>query len=283
MNRLRKVIDLLIHYFIFDYMKHLTFLGIFIFLFVESSCNKEKAYCVELESGLKCANEESFVVSSGKYYFKNNTPHLWAGDEMDTHFNVKDWETLDPCYLKYGLGREYFKALTAPQFTLLENVQENYPDQEQAIIIQTQEGEKIYPLSLLFKHELINDVVDGNPVMIVFCFLADLVSVYNRNYCNNTLTFAVSGYTYRDLQISNGLESFVLWDRDTESLWWPIIDEGVTGKFKDEKMTKYDHDKWEVLRWHEIIEMYPNGKVLVANQEMEIPSQFPDNTITGCN
>ena len=65
-----------------------------------------------------------------------------------------------------------------------------------------------------------------------YCVLADLGAVYSRNYNSKELTFALSGYTYYDKNIWNGLDGFVLWDRETESLWWPLVGKAVSGKLK---------------------------------------------------
>ena len=62
------------------------------------------------------------------------------------------------------------------------------------------EGEhspKVYSIALLTRHEIINDTIDGNPYMVGYCVLADLAAVYTRIYCDTTLTFGVSGYTYK--------------------------------------------------------------------------------------
>ena len=125
------------------------------------------------------------------------------------------------------------------------------------------------------KHELVNDDVNGVPIMIVYCFLADLTAVYSRRYCGQELTFGVSGYTYLDEDIADALESFVLWDRDTESLWWPITEKSVSGMFRGESMERYDESKWEEMRWGEVKENYPSAVVMKDNQTMETPINWP--------
>ena len=59
--------------------------------------------------------------------------------------------------------------------------------------------------------------------LAAYCILADLGAVYDRNLDGHTFTFSVSGYTYADRKVWGGMDAFLLWDRDTESLWWPPI------------------------------------------------------------
>lgn len=213
---------------------------------------------------------DAHVVTSDLYYTSEDEQFLWAGEDSTTHFNITNW-TLNACNLYYGLGREHFKALITPKFDQFLDVKDNIPDNDKVVVVQSGETVKAYPYSILVQHEAVNDVVDGQPIMVVYCFLADLTVVYSRRYCNRTLTFGVSGYTYADRNIRDGLESFVLWDRDSESLWWPIIDKGVSGAFKNRNMIKYSSSKWEVIRWSEFKEKYDNGLILQRGQTMTPP------------
>ena len=204
----------------------------------------------------------SSVTDQGKYYTAGGQEFLWAGDDPRTHFNITGW-ILDPCHLYYGLGREHFEVPITPKFMPLAEAYGDYEDVEKVILLRGNEGVKVYPYKNIVVPEMTNDIIDGQPIMIVYCFLADLAAVYTRKYNNRTLTFGVSGYTYSDPQISGGLESFVLWDRETESLWWPIIDKGVSGVYQESAMIKHDQSKWEVARWGDVKNTYPDANVFI--------------------
>jgi hypothetical protein len=108
--------------------------------------------------------------------------------------------------------------------------------------------------------------------------LADLAVVYDPTYCNQSFTFAVSGYTYLDQNIQGGLESFVLWDRDTESLWWPIIDKAISGPMKGHGM-RYSNDlDWEIMRMYEVEKEFPKAEILKRGQKIEIPVNWPSKS-----
>lgn len=208
---------------------------------------------------------ENDVAASGLYYEINGSKFLWAGEDSSSHFKV-DNLTLNLCHFKKGLGRETLYAPTQPDYELLKNTTENYPDTSLAVIIDYNSTVKVYPYQVLRRYETVNESIDGEPVAIVYCFLADLSAVYSRKYCGKTLTFAVSGYTYSDPLAYEGKESFVLWDRNSESLWWPINDRGVSGAFVDEPMIKYQLGKWGVSNIGDIKARYPDAWVISSSQ-----------------
>ena len=204
---------------------------------------------------------------------------LYGGQDSSTHFKVSGF-TLDICKLKNGLGREHFNALRNPKFDQIADRYDEFQDQDRMVVLKDGETVKIYPLKTLRVHELVNDQINGNPVMVVYCFLAELAAVYDRTYCSNIYTFGVSGYTYSDPNIENGLESFVLWDRDTESLWWPINDQGISGNAINRRLKRHNSNQWEEKRWSEIKDLYPNALIIKHNQHEPPPTSW--NILDGC-
>ncbi len=133
---------------------------------------------------------------------------------------------------------------------------------------------KAYSVKDLTRHEIVNDVLDGQPIMAAYCILADLGAIYERNYGDKELTFALSGYTYYDKNVWNGLDGFVFWDRETESLWWPLIGKAVSGPLKNVGLIEMDKDKWNDTTWKYIRDNYPNAKVLKSGQDFERPTEW---------
>ncbi len=246
------------------------------FVFIASACDQVD-YPLDV---IVAEPEERCPVQSvvgNELYYKDadGNKFLWAGDDPKTHFNINTF-SLDVCNLKYGyMGREHFPALMEPKYEPLSDVIDDFDDIEKTLILRSSSGVKVFPFSILVKHELINEIVNGKPVMVVYCFLANLTAVYNRRYCGKDLTFGVSGYTYLDNEIQNGLESFVLWDRDTESLWWPIVEKGISDSFTGIDMERHDESKWEEMRWGDVKNNYPNALVLKDSQTFEPPSDWP--------
>lgn len=252
----------------------------FIFLaFYFISCNQ---YAVEpiiknTEDIIDCSTA---IINNGNVFKEGEKTYLLAGKDSTWKFDITGW-TLRACNLKNGSSRENFPALINPKFDKMADVSDNFRDIERVLVLRGITEVKLYPYSILVKHETINDKIDGKPIIVVYCFLADLTAIYQSTYCNSKLTFAISGYTYSDPKIANDLESFILWDRDTESLWWPINERAVSGDFKGTRLIKHTQSSWEEIRWPEAKELYPDAKVLRNFQQMKIPS----NSFSGiaCN
>ncbi len=223
--------------------------------------------CVGVCSEDHLNDNDKITVVDGKRW-------LWGGSDESWNFDISNM-TLNLDNLKFGLGREFFKALMEPKFKNIALVNVNYREDDRMIVVEGNDVIKAYPIDLLIEHELINDVIEGEPVMVGYCVLADFPCVYSRNMCGQEFTFGVSGYTYSEPNIRDGRDGFVLWDRDTESLWWPLTNRSVSGGMKDKQFNKeIGHLTWDVVSWSSL---KANKKVVVlnANQEMEPPVDYP--------
>jgi Protein of unknown function (DUF3179) len=118
---------------------------------------------------------------------------------------------------------------------------------------------------------VVNEVLNGEPTMAVYCILVDLGAIYDRQYGDKTLAFALSRYTYYDDKVWDGLGGFVLWNRETESLWWPLIDKAVSGPLKGVELLEKNKANWEDTSWKAIKDNYPNAQVLKSGQDFERP------------
>ena len=208
-------------------------------------------------------------------YHLNGRLYLYGGDDPSWDFDITDWLLELPQVNGYGYDRESIKALTQPVYQAIQEEAERFDADEPVIYLHTEAGVKVFPYSLISYHEVVNDVAYGHPVMIAYCYLADLAAVYSREYCGQTLTFALSGYTYSAPDIWKGRNGFVLWDRDTESLWWPLIDRAVSGPMQGASLKTFNTQKWGLSTWGEMLEEYPDGLVLKQGQDPNPPTDWP--------
>ena len=80
---------------------------------------------------------------------------------------------------------------------------------------------RAYPVRMLDWHEMVNDVVGGEPVTLAYCTLCGSGILYAGRVGDRTLTFGSSGLLFR----SNKL----MYDRQTLSLWHQMTGEPVIG------------------------------------------------------
>lgn len=193
---------------------------------------------------------------------------LLAGNESHEYFDITE-ANIEHCQLNQGLGREFFPALYQPKYEPLSNFQ--YADDMQCIVVTDDAQEYVYPYSLLSQHEVINEVASGEPIVVVFCELAGFAAVYTSVYCGKTFTFAPSGYTYSDVNFWDGLQGIMMWDRETESLWWPLNDFGLSGLMKDVRLQKAPFQLWKDISWGQVKKDHPDALALKPKQRPNIP------------
>jgi len=203
----------------------------------------------------------------------DGTRLLYGGEDDSMHFDIATFH-LDPANLNYGLGREAFPALIEPEFVSAQEASQWLGRGDRVLAVRINDEVRAYPIDLLIRHEVVNDVVDGVPIFAAYCVLADLGAVYDRRLGDHTLTFGVSGYTYADPDVWDGMDAFVLWDRETESLWWPPIGKAVSGALVDQPLKLLDEAQWSQTRWGEVLEKHPDAMVLQRGQDFERPRQW---------
>lgn len=213
------------------------------------------------------------ALENGKFFEMNGDEMLYGGEDTSQHFKINNL-ILEKDQFHYGLGREAFPALIDPEFISMEQADRIWADDSRFLVAHSGNEVKAYSIQDLTRHEVVNDQLNGKPIMAAYCILADLGAIYERSYGDEVLTFALSGYTYYDPEIWNGLDAFVMWDRETESLWWPLIGQAVSGPLKGVKMMVMDESKWEDTNWGTIKEKYPDVQVLRSGQDFERPKNW---------
>jgi hypothetical protein len=81
----------------------------------------------------------------------------------------------------------------------------------------------------------------------------DLAAVYSRTIDGRTLTLVPSGWTYQ--------RTFVLYDRETGSLWYPFKDglKGIQGVYFERWLPKIASDD---TRWRDWKARHPHSRIM---------------------
>lgn len=87
---------------------------------------------------------------------------------------------------------------------------------------------RAYPLRVLVFHELVNDVLGDEPILVVHQPLCGVTAVFSRKGLPGILTFAHSGLLWN----SCGL----VYDRESQSLWLPLAGTAVAGPAAGQKL-----------------------------------------------
>jgi len=213
------------------------------------------------------------ALKNDKFFEEEGLKMLYGGEDSSQHFIIENLE-LQSGQFHYGIGREAFPALLEPEFESVDLADQNWENEARFLVAKKGDDVKAYSIKDLTRHEVVNDEIDGVPIFAAYCILADLGAIYKRNYNDKVFTFAVSGYTYYDPEVWDGLDGFILWDRETESLWWPLIDKAVSGDLKGVQLIKLEDAYWEDTTWGVIKAKYPKAKVMKSGLDFERPDSW---------
>lgn len=98
-----------------------------------------------------------------------------------------------------------------------------------------------YPIRMLEFHQVVNDELAGKPIVATYDPLTGTAFVYRRDVAGKTLTFGVSGLLYN--------HNFLLYDRQTESLWSQFLGEAIAGPLSGTKLTRVPSRQTIPLAW----------------------------------
>jgi hypothetical protein len=120
-----------------------------------------------------------------------------------------------------GPPRNGIPALDHPAFTSSTEASQVLRLSDLVLGIATKEAAKAYPVRILNWHEVINDDVGRQPVVVSWCPLCGSGVAYNPHVGEKRYTFGVSGLLYK--------RNLLLYDHETDSLWSQLGGKAVTG------------------------------------------------------
>lgn len=155
--------------------------------------------------------------------------------------------------LSGGPPRDGIPSLDAPKFVPAEKVVFLKDDD---IVIGLKRGEtaRAYPLRILVWHEIVNDVIGGDPVAVTYCPLCGTAMVFDARVEDKRRSFGVSGLLYQS--------DVLMYDRETQSLWSQLKMDAVSGPEVGKKLTLLPS---EYLTWKAWRQKHPGGEVLSPN------------------
>lgn len=161
-------------------------------------------------------------------------------------------------------------SIDRPRFETPEEARDLLPPTSLVIGLARNGEARAYPTNLLSLHEVVNDVVGGEPIAVTWCPLCQTALGFDRRVDGRVLTFGVSGYLYQ--------ANLMLFDRETGSLWSQLLGGAVTGRYRGTALRRVPlvHETWEA--W---LAEHPETRVLSIEQD-EFAERFtsPDTELT---
>ncbi|MBI3166986.1 MAG: DUF3179 domain-containing protein [Chloroflexi bacterium] len=158
-----------------------------------------------------------------------------------------------------GPPKDGIPAIDEPKFISVGEANEWLKDREPVVFIQVGDDARAYPIQILIWHEIVNDTVGGEPLLVTFCPLCNTAIAFKRTFNPSTGSGQVGqvldfGTTGR-LRYSN----LIMYDRQTETWWQQATGDAIAGEYTGAQLEFYPAS---MISWGDFKDLYPNGKVL---------------------
>jgi hypothetical protein len=153
--------------------------------------------------------------------------------------------------LSGGPPKDGIPAIDDPEFVNVEKADEWLDDREPVVFVQAGEEARAYPIQILIWHEIVNDTVGGEPLLVSFCPLCNTAIAFKRTFDEQVLDFGTTGR----LRYSN----LIMYDRQTETWWQQATGDAIAGEFTGEQLEFYPA---AMISWEDFKSSHPDGKVL---------------------
>ncbi len=146
-------------------------------------------------------------------------------------------------------------ALTFPRLLSAVDAPRAYNDDDRVLGVVINGAARAYPLLVLWWHEIVNDTLGGEPVLVTYCPLTGSGLAFDPRVRGRVRNFGVSGFLYEN--------NLVMFDRlsggGTESLWSQLLMVAQCGAEKGTELARVPVVETTWGRWRQL---YPETSVL---------------------
>lgn len=167
---------------------------------------------------------------------------------------VKHSVSLDEI-LSGGPSKDGIPSIDKPIFLSIADTDKWLNDGEAGQGLCVGEDCRFYPYQIIVWHEIVNDIVGGQPVLVTYCPLCATGIVFDRTLDGKAVEFGTSGKLWQsNLVMYNRTD-----DPKKESLWSQVLGEAIVGEFTGTKLNVVSSD---VIKYADWKKLHPNTKIL---------------------
>lgn len=178
-------------------------------------------------------------------------PTDWSRTTIDLDELIAGIPRIDP--------RDAIRPIDEPEFESLSAAAEWLDPDEPGAVVQHDGEARFYPLSILTRHEIVNDRFGDVPVAVTFCPLCNTAITFDRRIGGEVIRLGVSGLLRNS--------DMVMWDDLSTSLWQQITGEGIAGRFAGSQL---DLISTQIVSFSQFQEGFPEGTSLSRNTGFSI-------------
>ncbi len=150
-----------------------------------------------------------------------------------------------------GPPKDGIPSIDMPRFITKDEGDKFLKDSDLVLGLLLDGEARAYPRMILVWHEIVNDKVNGKPVLITYCPLCYTGAVFVRTVNGEEVEFGVSGKLYNS--------DLVMYDRKTDTYWSQVLGQAIVGELAGMKLERIQVD---TLEWGVWKKLHPNTKVL---------------------
>lgn len=211
------------------------------------------------------------LIFGGLFFYiqQNPAPTIEKGEEileMEEEMGVE----MTPLGVKYivhpdkirsgGPPMDGIPSIDDPEFVSVEEADEWIQDNELILAMEYNGVKRVYPLQILVWHEIVNDTIAGDPILITYCPLCGSGIAYERHIDGEEVEFGTSGKLYNS--------NLVMYDRKTNSYWSQIDGLAIVGELTGKELIAVSID---TVVWRDWKDAHPDSEVLDQNTGFDRP------------
>ena len=150
-----------------------------------------------------------------------------------------------------GPPKDGIPSIDNPKFVSVQTAQAFLTDAEPGLAVALRGANRFYPFQILVWHEVVNDTIRGERVLVTYCPLCISGIVFDPLIKDERVEFGTSGKLWNS--------NLVMYDRKTDSLWSQILGEAIVGEMTGTKLTVLPSDQTTFGAWKKF---NPDGEVL---------------------
>jgi len=193
-------------------------------------------------------------------------PPAGADREFTTDFSISTIDFSE--ILSGGPPKDGIPAIHDPKFVVIKEADTWLTAKEPIVQVVINNVAKAYPIQILMWHEIVNDEIDGVPVLVTFCPLCNTAIAFERTVSGEVFDFGTTGR----LRFSN----LIMYDRQTETWWQQAEGKGIVGKLTGTQLVFVPA---AIISWEEFKNANPDG--LVLSRETGFERNYGANPYVG--
>lgn len=157
--------------------------------------------------------------------------------------------------LSGGPPKDGIPTIDNPKFVTVEEADKWIKDNELVLAIIHKGVKRVYPLQIMVWHEIVNDAIAADPILITYCPLCGSGIAYERLIEVNGKKIPAEFGTSGKLHNSN----LVMYDRVTDTYWQQIDGKAIVGELTGSELKEISID---TVAWRDWKKAHPDSQVL---------------------